>query len=287
MRNNLLALLLFASLAFAPAAPAQEVERSIPEQQNETQTLDAQAATHPRQAEHAAEKDYASFPTPDDGYVTDLANLLTLDQEERIEQWLWDTEEETGVEIIVVTIDSISDYPGTPNAFIEEFARGLFDNYGIGNMPADNGVLLLVSVRDRRARIELGKGYRTRDADARRIVDQDIIPHFREEDYAAGITQGVKSIMLEFANVKKGIPWLGILYIALIPVLALIAISLFRKGKRGWGWVCVGLLILLILGLLIALFSVMKHTARRPGGPGGLGGFGGGSSGGGGATGSW
>jgi len=61
------------------------------------------------------EKTYAPFPTPDSGYVTDLANLLTQNQEEEIEQWLWHVEETSGVEIAVVTINSISDYPGTPN----------------------------------------------------------------------------------------------------------------------------------------------------------------------------
>jgi uncharacterized protein len=102
------------------------------------------------------EKDYSPFPNPGSGYVTDIANVLTLEEEERIERWLWSTESKTGVEIIVVIIDSIRHYPGTPNSSIEPFAMGLFDAYGIGNMPENNGVLLLVAVRDRKARIELG-----------------------------------------------------------------------------------------------------------------------------------
>ena len=49
-------------------------------------------------------------------------------------------------------------YLETPNESIEAFATALFNTYGIGNMPKNNGVLLLVAVRDRKARIELGSG---------------------------------------------------------------------------------------------------------------------------------
>ena len=237
------------------------------------------------------QKKYAPFPEPDAGYVTDIADLLTRDEEERIEQWLWQVESRTNVEIIVVCIDSIRDYPGTPVRSIEAFARKLFDTYGIGNMPENNGVLLLVAVRDRKARIELGAGYgRRRDGDARRIMDGEIVPSFRDEDYAGGIEKGVKALMLEFAGVRVGLNWPLIGIVIAIPVVGLIAVSLFRSGKRGWGWVCIGLLIVLILFLLY----IMRETIRRlpEGGSrgwrsGGLGGFGGGFSGGGGATGTW
>jgi len=243
------------------------------------------------QFEGAPEKDYAPFPQPDAGYVTDIAGLLTLDEEERIERRLWQVESRTGVEIIVVCIDSIRDYPGAPVSSIEAFARGLFDKYGIGNMPQNNGVLLLVAVRDRKARIELGAGYgRRRDGNARRIVDDDILPSFRNEDYAGGIQKGVKAIMLEFAGVRVGLNWPLIGVAIAIPIVGLIAVSLFRNGKRGWGWVCVGLLIVLVLTLLWIIAQTLKHMPKgRSSGwsSGGLGGFGGGFSGGGGATGSW
>lgn len=241
--------------------------------------------------EMRAEKDYSPFPNPDAGYVTDLANVLTIEEEECIEQWLWQTEAASRVEIIVVTIDSITSYPGTPNKYIESFATGLFDAYGIGNMPENKGVLLLVAVRDRKARIELGAGYgRMRDGDARKIMDGKIVPAFRREDYAAGITDGVKAIMLEFAGMRVGPNWPLIIIIAAIPVVALIAYSLFKNGKRGWGWVCVGFLIILILAAFWILRQVLQNAPRgRSSGwsSGGIGGFGGGFSGGGGSTGSW
>lgn len=261
-------------------------------------------------------KNYAPYPQPDAGYVTDLGNLLTVDEEERIERWLWQAESKTRLEVIVVTITSVQDYMGKPKSLadsfdeqvrekygaiyrqapsssvsIETFARGMFDAYGIGNMPENNGVLLLVAVKDRKACIELGAGYgHERDMDARRIVDNEILPYFRKEDYAGGIMSGVKAILLEFGGLRVGYNWPLITVAGAIPVVGLISYSLFRSGKRGWGWICVGLLIVLVLALLYILRQTLRHMPKgRSSGwsSGGIGGFGGGFSGGGGATGSW
>ncbi|MCP4005601.1 MAG: TPM domain-containing protein [bacterium] len=234
---------------------------------------------------------YAPFPEPDSGYVSDHADLLTIDEEEQIERWLWQIESRTGVEIIIVVVDSIARYPGTPNQDVESFAGGLFDAYGIGNMPANDGVLLLVAHDDRRARIELGAGYgHGRDGDARKIMDRAIVPRFREGDYAGGIQAGTKAVAKEFAGVRIGPPWMLIGLLATLPVLGLIAFSLFKNGKRGWGWVVVGLMIVVILLILFIVMRIVRHMPRESSSgwsAGGLGGFGGGSSGGGGATGSW
>ena len=242
-------------------------------------------------AEERQEKDYAPFPNPGAGYVTDLADVLSDEEEEQIERWLWQTESRTKVEIIVMTIHSIQDYPDTPNRTIEEFATGLFDAYGIGNLPANNGVLLLVATEDRKARVELGAGYgRGRDRDAQRIMQNVIVPQFRRDDYAAGITKGTQAIMQEFAEVRVGLNWPLIGTAAGILCVGLIVVSLFRSGKRGWGWVAVGFLFVLILGFFYFLRRAAEHMPNTPSGSwssGGMGGFGGGSSGGGGATGSW
>lgn len=234
------------------------------------------------------QSDYSPFPNPDAGYVTDIANILTHEQEEEIESWLYTTEKRTNVEIVVVVIDSIQDYPGTPNNSIEKFATGLFDTYGIGNMTKNNGVLLLVAIKDRKARIELGAGYgRRRDSDASSIMDKEIIPNFRNDNYAKGITNGVRGIMREFAGTLLISGWVKIIVVVLIIALIAICISMFRNGKRGWGWVCVGLIIILLLSLLWMVRKTVESLPEGSGSGGFGGGFGGGFSGGGGATGSW
>lgn len=240
----------------------------------------------------ATQKSYAPFPQPDAGYVTDLAGLLDKQQEERLEHWLYQAEQKNGVEIVVVTVKALEVYPGTPGA-IEPFATDLFDKWGIGNLPKNDGVLLLISVDDRKARIELGAGYgRARDGDAGRIMDGTIVPRFRDGDYAGGIEAGVKELLLEFGGIRVGRNWPLIIGIFAIPVVGLIAVSLFRNGKRGWGWIAIGLLLVIVLGVTWVAVSTLRAFNSRGDSdswsPGGFGGdFGGGSSGGGGATGSW
>lgn len=235
-------------------------------------------------------KDHTPFPNPDAGYVTDHANLLTHKQEQDIESWLSTTEKKKGLEIVVVTIDSIKDYPGTPNENIESFATALFNTWGIGNMPTNDGILLLIAWQDRKARIELGAGYgRIHDRDANRIMQRKIIPQLRKNRYAKGITAGTRAIIKEFGGINFVSGWVMILIPVVILVLILAAISLFRNGKRGWGWVCLGLIIILVLLFILLLKTAGESLASGSGhdGDGFGGGFGGGSSGGGGTTGSW
>ena len=243
-------------------------------------------------AEQATEKNYAPYPQPDHGYVTDLAGLLSTDEEERIERWLWQVEDQEKVEIIVMTINSIYDYPGTDNVNIGTFATGLFNAYGIGNLPNNDGILLLISRVDRKVRIELGAYYgKQRDADAQRIIDTVILPAFRHDDYVAGIQDGTKAIIAEFVGgrielIPRNVAWLFCGGIALL----LIGISLIISGKKGWGYVVIGLAIVIILFavfLWVMIIDKLPKTRSSRWLLGGLGGFGGGFSGGGGATGSW
>lgn len=161
--------------------------------------LCAQAACLGAMAEDPTARSYSPYPQPDRGYVTDIANLLTDEQEQQLEDWLFDCEEENGFEMAVLTIFSIKDYAGTDNGSVETFATGLFNAYGIGNMPADNGVLLLVAVNDREARIELGDGYDSRrDGDANRIMQNVIVPQFRNGRFDQGVMLGTQAILKTF-----------------------------------------------------------------------------------------
>lgn len=239
-------------------------------------------------ANAAAAREYAPFPPPDRGYITDLADLLSAAQEDRLESWLYTAEKTGGIEIAVVTIGSIQDYPQAPQDSIESFAAGLFNRYGIGNLPDNKGVLLLVAVRDREARIELGAGFgRSRDADADRIMQSKIIPSFQKGDYAGGIQSGVRGILAEFGGIRMIPGWIKWAVLGAILFLLPVMISLFRRGKRGWGWIAAGIFIVLLLGLLVLIRRTAESLPARSGSGGHGGGFGGGFSGGGGATGRW
>lgn len=237
------------------------------------------------------EKDYSPYPVPAPGYVTDLAGIITEKDMQFLNYVIYHTEKKSGVEIAVVTINSLKDYPGGGNT-IEEFATGLFNKYGIGNMPKNDGVLLLVSMKERKARIELGAEYgRTRDKDAQKIMDNIIIRNFKKGNFSTGVKKGTTAIAREFAHVRVTFPWSLVIIPIIIIALIFVAVSLFRNGKKGWGWVVVGIifiLIILLLKIIGRLGRMMGEAGSGTGTPGGFGGgFGGGFSGGGGATGGW
>jgi uncharacterized protein len=231
-------------------------------------------------------RNYGPYPQPTNNHVNDFADLLTTDDERLMQTRLAGVESETGVEIVVVTLGSINDFPGSENSSIEAFARGLFDAYGIGNMPQNNGVLLLVARNDRKARIELGDAYgRGRDRDATNIMQSRIIPRFKENNYRAGIRAGVEGIISVFAWGSPSQPaprsyptnfdsemWEGAkllldqvpteVYICIAALSAIILTSLIRNGKRGWGWIVCGLGIVAFLAVFYAIVKILRLIIR-------------------------
>ncbi len=130
-----------------------------------------------------------SFPQPT-GYVNDFAGLLSSDTRAGLEEALRLFEQETTVEIAVVTL------PDLGGTTVEDYASRLFERWGIGKVGVDNGVLLLVAKDERRVRIEVGYGmepYIT-DAQTGRILDNEVVPNLRQENYSLGIVKGARAI---------------------------------------------------------------------------------------------
>lgn len=210
-------------------------------------------------------------------FILDEANLINPQDSQQIKQVCGKLLEQERIPIVVVTIPSLATYDGRD---IESYARGLFDDWGIGSQKRNLGILLLVSMGDRKARIELGAAWaHQQDATARMIMEKIIIPNFKKGDFSGGILQGVQALdTMARGNAVKVprpwyIPWLVLGFFALgIGV----AISLIRNGKKGWGW-----------GLLAALFAILVFLFIMASRSSGGGSFGGGSGGGGGASGSW
>ncbi|MBI2170898.1 MAG: TPM domain-containing protein [Chloroflexi bacterium] len=129
------------------------------------------------------------LPRPS-GFVNDFAVLIPEDTEAVLEALLQQFEEETTVEIAVVTVASLE------GDTIEGYAVRLFQQWGIGKKGVDNGVLLLIAAQERDVRIEVGYGmepYIT-DGMAGRILDEAVLPGLRQGDFALGILKGVQAI---------------------------------------------------------------------------------------------
>lgn len=141
-----------------------------------------------------------TFPIGENEYVNDYADLLSPWQEDALREKLADLRKNRDIEMQVVTIRQRADYD--QDVSNEAFATALFNRWGIGDRNRNDGVLFLVSRLDRDMRIEVGRGYgRTKDDALKRIIDKVIIPEFRLDNYAAGITKGVDYTIREIAGV--------------------------------------------------------------------------------------
>ena len=235
-------------------------------------------------------------------FILDKAGLINAADQQQIKQIANKLLTDKAAPIIVVTIESMAKH-GSPNMRIETFARLLFDQWGIGHEQINGkswnyGILLLVSRDDRKARIELGAGWkRDKDDVALRIMDQQIVPHFKSGAYSAGILAGVGGLdrmardlpsPMGSGSQMSNRPSRPGDY--LIPAIILglglfTVISLIRQGSNGWAWLFWGVLFSIIGSMLYHMAT--SRSGHSSGGGFGGGSFGGGFSGGGGASGSW
>lgn len=221
------------------------------------------------------------FPKPY-AYVNDYVNIIDRRTEAYLNSLLRILEERTGAQVAVVTIDTTSPYE------IEYYAVNLFEKWGIGKKGEDNGVLLLIALKDRKLRIEVGYGLEGAlpDAVCKRIIYTKIIPYFKRGQYSEGIASGINEIVKRVAD-EYGV---DLEY----PRRA----SGTVQGDKGPGFSLLINIFLLFLFLLLFRFLGFYvffipwgfgggYWGSGRGGFGGFGGFGGGLSGGGGASGSW
>lgn len=216
-----------------------------------------------------------NYPAPKDKYVNDFAGVIHSVDQEILQQKLAELDRMRGIEGTVVTINSVSDYP-TGDANIENFATHLFNTWGVGRSNTNNGFLVIIAVRDRAARIELGEAYDERyDEQVQRIMDEIMLPLLQAGDHSRAIFDGASRVATLTA---EGVSWLEYHFWAIIAVtLCLIfiaaAVSLIRKGRAGWGYA----LLAAIFAILMWVLFINKVIAL----------FGGGRSSGGGASGRW
>ena len=104
-----------------------------------------------------------------------------------LEQRLDAFDDSTSNQIAIVTIPTLGDYD------IETYANKLFRTWGIGSAKHDNGILILVAVNDHKMRIEVGRGLEGAipDVTAKDIIDNDLAPNFRENNYYRGFDEAI------------------------------------------------------------------------------------------------
>ena len=218
--------------------------------------------------------------------VNDYTGTLSASQISSLERKLVAYNDSTSTQILVLLVNDLQGYS------VEQYATEIGHSWGVGQKGKNNGAVILVKPKkgSERGQVNISPGYGMEeyvtDATAKRIIEKEMIPSFKENDYYTGINNAVNVIMDlcsgkfsqdEYAD-GDGFPlWLIILFIIAIIVI----FSKFSGGGQNYSgggtrtiWIPMG------GGFGGGGFGGGGHS-------GGFGGFGGGGFGGGGASGSW
>ena len=229
------------------------------------------------------------FPKPR-GLVNDFAEVIPPNDERQISAITSELLQKTKVPVIVVTMPDIG------GAEYNDYANRLYSHWGIGQKGEDEGVLIFVTVKERKMRIETGYGVEgiLPDGLVGEIRDRYMLPSLKANKYGEGILRGaaaVSQVIAKDAGVKLTgeMPPLKVSRkkkrsgAALFPLILLLLFFLFGRRRGGGG--------LLLAGMLMGAGRGGYGPSRGGFGgsfggfSGGFGGFGGGMSGGGGAGG--
>lgn len=233
--------------------------------------------------------------------VNDFANILDPKESNSLEGALEQFARETSTQIVVVTVaDLEGNDPG-------DYSFRLGEKWGVGQEGKDNGIVILVKPKEGNSKgqvfIATGYGLEGVLPDAvvnGTVIDNEMIPRFKQNDYYGGLVSGIKVIMditrgeytaaqyQQNAASQKGggIPFIVIfiLFFVIVPVLRGRRGRFYSPGRSLPFWLAMGMM----SGRSSHQGTFNNFTSGSGGfGGGGFGGFGGGSFGGGGAGGSW
>lgn len=169
-------------------------------------------------------------------YFDDRAALVDAATAERLNEKLRQFDQTTSTQVVV------SVFPELPSASLEDFTVRAAQAWRVGRKGLDNGAILFVFVKDRAVRIETGYGLEGAlpDATAKRIIDEVILPAFREGRYGAGLEAGADAIMAatrgEYTAPARALerrPRSGGSILLMVAILLFINFVLGRRMSRG------------------------------------------------------
>lgn len=231
--------------------------------------------------------------------VNDFTQTLTADQIATLERKLVAYDDSTSNQIAIVIVATTDDYAPV------DYATKLGREWGVGNKKTNNGVIILVAKNDRAVFIAPGYGLEGAlpDITANQIVQNEILPNFKTDDFYRGLDLGTNAIMKAAAGEYKppagygstrsrkksgGGSILGAIIFIFVIIMLIGRGGGGRGGgmmsRRGYGDLAAGALLGSLLG---GGRGGGGFGGGGSSGGGGFGGFGGGSFGGGGSGGSW
>lgn len=149
-------------------------------------------------ASQAFAQDMAPIP-PLSSRVTDAAGILGASAKQELEAKLAAFEQSTGGQLAVLIVKTAE--PET----IDQYGIRVGEAWKIGKKGKDNGAILIVAMKEKKLRIEVGYGWEGAlpDVEAKRIIREVITPYFKQSQFAQGIGAGVDKIQLAVAKENK------------------------------------------------------------------------------------
>ena len=215
--------------------------------------------------------------------VNDYAKIIPSRTEAQLNQALRALKKSGGSQISILTIENLG------GSSIEQASIQVTDQWKLGGESLDNGVLLLIALKEKKIRIEVGQGLEglLTDAHSKRIIDESMVPMIRSGDFPGAVMLG------SYQVAQKANPSLEVDRFFSSTSRPWKSGSKRRKGTSLLSLIIYGLIIIFFLatgrgGLLLVLLgsSMGRGGGFRSRGGGGFGGGGGGFSGGG-ASGGW
>ncbi|MFO8089620.1 MAG: TPM domain-containing protein [Desulfatiglandaceae bacterium] len=228
------------------------------------------------------------FPEPI-GLVNDFADVISPENLRKIEAVTTQLLQATGVALVVVTM------PDIEGEEYNDFANRLYSAWGIGKKGEDKGILIFITIKERKMRIETGYGVEgiIPDGLAGEVRDKYMLPYLKQDKFGEGLLNGAAALaaivarqegvsLEEAAPVEAPEEKTGS-GVSLAPILffVIFLLAMFRRGRGGL------FLPLLLMGGMRPRSGGFGSRGGFGGFGGGFGGFGGGMSGGGGAGGSF
>jgi uncharacterized protein len=132
------------------------------------------------------------------GYVNDFANVIDVDTKKRLDALCQELDEKAHAQIAVVTIDSLEDTP------VGDYARLLFNNWGIGHKDDNRGMLVLLAITDHTYYISVGRGFEALFPNNRvAVIGSEMVPSLSHHHYSKAALQSAGKIANIIAHERR------------------------------------------------------------------------------------
>ncbi|HUF18228.1 MAG TPA: TPM domain-containing protein [Thermoanaerobaculia bacterium] len=135
-------------------------------------------------------------------WVTDAAGILSSDELAALNDRLRTFEERSGAQFIIYIFPSLEDES------LEDFSIRAAEKWKAGQKKYDNGLIILLFMKEQRVRIEVGYGLEgtMTDAYSSRVIRDYIAPHFQRGDYSFGLSAAVEAIIARIEGSEPPVP---------------------------------------------------------------------------------